>query len=56
MPDRRMFDSSSMTPPPESRGEAMTCNIENMASDEPMQVSQGFVPMPMPSSFKSETR
>jgi len=46
MPDRRLFDSSSMVPPPEPRVEAMTCTVENMASAEPVQMSQGFVTCP----------
>jgi hypothetical protein len=41
--DRRLFDSSSMTPPPAPEVDAVTCTIENMASAEPVQMSQGFV-------------
>jgi hypothetical protein len=41
--DRRLFDSSSLVTPPEPEIDAMTCTIENMASAEPVQISQGFV-------------
>ncbi|MGR4928250.1 hypothetical protein ACIPUD_15910 [Bradyrhizobium sp. CAR08] len=43
MADRRLFDSSSMTQPPAPEIDAMTCTVENVASDEPVQMSQGFV-------------
>ncbi|WP_368507708.1 hypothetical protein [Bradyrhizobium lupini] len=45
MADGRLFDSSSMTPPPAPEIDAMTCTVENVASDVKTEMSKSMLDM-----------